>query len=220
LSAKIIAVFNQKGGCAKTMTTMQVGGALGFRGLRTLVVDMDRQGTSLLWSAQAAQEKPFPAKVVSLAPMKEKMIGEIMKFTSEYDFILIDCPPAIESSIPWAALNIADIGLIPVIPVMDNVWAAREAKDLAKQAKKENPDLQAFYVVSMMRRGNLFKACMELLESDEDVQMLKSSVSLRNAFPESQIYGATVHALSKSSPAIQEVEALADEILEKLGLEG
>jgi chromosome partitioning protein len=61
---------------------------------------------------------------------------------------------------------------------------------------------------------------MELLESDEDVQMLKSSVSLRNAFPESQIYGATVHALSKSSPAIQEVEALADEILEKLGLEG
>jgi chromosome partitioning protein len=130
LSAKIIAVFNQKGGCAKTMITLQVGGALGFRGLRTLIVDMDRQGTSLLWSAQAAQEKLFPAKVVSLAPMKEKMIDEIMKFMSEYDFILIDCPPAIESSIPWAALNIADIGLIPVIPVMDNVWHVRPRTSL------------------------------------------------------------------------------------------
>ncbi|MES2208512.1 MAG: ParA family protein [Pseudomonadota bacterium] len=219
MDAKLIAVFNQKGGCAKTMTTMQLGGALGLRGIRTLVVDMDRQGTSSLWSAQADSESPFPATVISLAPMKEKMIGEILKLKNEYDVILIDCPPAIESSIPWSALLSADIALIPVIPVMDNVWASKEAKELAKNAKRQNPDLQTFYVASMMRRGNLFKACMDLLENDEDVEMLKSSLSLRNAFPESQLYGGTVHLFSKNSPATEEVEALADEVLEKLGME-
>ena len=218
MEAKIIAVFNQKGGCAKTMTTMQLGGTLGRRNLKTLIIDMDRQGTSSLWSAQADSQTPFPATVISLAPMKEKMIGEVIKLKNEYDLIVIDCPPAIESSIPWAALLIADMALIPVIPVMDNVWASKEAKELARNAKNQNPDLRTFYVASMMRRGNLFKACMDLLENDEDVPMLKSSLTLRNAFPESQLYGNTVHILSKTSPAIDEVDALTNEILKELKL--
>jgi chromosome partitioning protein len=32
MTAKIVTVFNQKGGCAKTMTTMQLAGTLGLRG--------------------------------------------------------------------------------------------------------------------------------------------------------------------------------------------
>jgi chromosome partitioning protein len=219
MEAKLIAIFNQKGGCAKTMTTMQLGGTFGLRGIRTLIVDMDRQGTSSLWSAQADTEHPFPATVISLAPMKEKMIGEIMKLKNEYELILIDCPPAIESSIPWSALLIADMALIPVIPVMDNVWASKEAKELAANAKKQNPDLKIFYVASMMRRGNLFKACLDLLRSDEEVQLLNANLSLRNAFPESQLFGGTVHMIAKNSPATDEVEALATEVLEKIGME-
>ena len=61
MPAKLIAVFNQKGGCAKTMTTMQLAGTMGLRGMKILVVDMDRQGTSVIWSAHAEKEKPFPA---------------------------------------------------------------------------------------------------------------------------------------------------------------
>lgn len=101
---------------------------------------------------------------------------------------------------------------------MDNVWATREAKDLARRAKKENPGLQVFYVASMMRRGNLFKACMELLESDEDVQMLKSIVSLRNAFPESQIYGATVHRVCLHKRRKSLIDFISDRYCESRGL--
>jgi chromosome partitioning protein len=161
MAAKIVTVFNQKGGCAKTMTAMQLAGAFGNMGMNALVVDMDPQGTSTIWSAQADTDNPFPAKVISLAPMKELMIREIKKFIAEYDVIVIDCPPAIDSSIPWAALQIADIGLIPVIPVMDNVWASVKAKELAIRAKRENPDLQTYFVASNMRRGNIFNACLE-----------------------------------------------------------
>jgi chromosome partitioning protein len=219
MAAKILAIFNQKGGCAKTMTTMQTGGAFGLMGLKTLVVDMDPQGTSSIWSAQAEPGSPFPASVISLAPMKELMIRELKKFIHEYDLILIDCPPAIDSPIPWAALQVADIGLIPVIPTMDNVWASVKAKELAIRAKQDNPDLQTYFVASQVRRGNIFSACLEQIKSDPDVPLLKSIITLRNAFPESQAFGTTVIGMSKSSEASKEVKALAREILEKLQLE-
>src|SRR3989344_5299246 len=60
---KIITVFNQKGGCAKTMTTMQVAGTLAHRGLKVLVADVDPQNTSTLWSmtADEGRQRQFVA---------------------------------------------------------------------------------------------------------------------------------------------------------------
>jgi chromosome partitioning protein len=219
MAAKIVAIFNQKGGCAKTMTTMQLGGAFGLMGLNTLIVDMDPQGTAAIWSSQAESDAPFPANVISLAPMRELMIRELKKFIKDYDVILIDCPPAIDSPIPWAALQVADIGIIPVIPVLDNVWASVKAKELAARARQENEGLQTFFLTSQMRRGNIFSACLELIQNDPDIPVLETVISQRNAYPESQAFGTTVQGLSKSSDASKEVRKLAKEVLEKLQIE-
>lgn len=216
MAAKIVAVYNQKGGCGKSMTSMQLGGAFGLRKLRTLVVDMDEQGTSSIWSAQATEEDPFPARVVSMAIQQESMVGEVKKFINDFDIILIDCPPAIKSRIPWAALNIADFGLIPVTPFMDNIWASRAACDLGLLAQQENPSLELAFMVSMFRRGRLLDICLDKLKENQRIPILNSVISLRNAFPESQVYGASVHALGRKLPATLEVEALADELLKKL----
>ena len=51
MAARIVTVFNQKGGCGKTMTCMQLSAAFALRGLRTLLVDMDKQGTSTIGGA-------------------------------------------------------------------------------------------------------------------------------------------------------------------------
>ena len=42
--ARVIALANQKGGVAKTTTTLNLGVALRERGLRVLAVDLDPQG--------------------------------------------------------------------------------------------------------------------------------------------------------------------------------
>ena len=45
MSAKIIAVTNQKGGTGKTTTTQNLGDALASKGLEVLLVDMDHQAS-------------------------------------------------------------------------------------------------------------------------------------------------------------------------------
>src|SRR3546814_16527174 len=113
------------------MTAMQLGGALAIKGHKTLIVDMDPQGTAMTWCRSGEEiGKSFSATVISLSRMGKDMVGGIAKFVDDYAFIIVDCPPAIESSIPWAALNIADIGIVPIAPALDKIWVSKEAFEL------------------------------------------------------------------------------------------
>lgn len=223
MPAKIITVFNQKGGCAKTMTAMQLAGAFGLRGLKVFVVDMDPQNTAALWFHQASPEEPFPAEVLSLAPLKEGFIDKLGAIANKVDVILIDCPPAMGSRVPWVALLSSDLALIPVIPVMDNVWASKQAEELvlearqARQLKGDSSELKAGYLLSMVRRGNIFDVCLQTLKANAQLPILKSALAMRNAFPESQLYGCVANSFGKST-ATSEVNAVADEVARMLDI--
>ena len=213
--AVIVAVYNQKGGCGKSQTTMQLGASLALRGYKTLVIDMDTQGTATMWSGQASEESPFPATVVSLAAQSKNMIGEMRKFADMYDFILVDCRPALDDAATWAVLHVADIGIIPAIPLLDNLWASIEAKEKGLSAKRDkNPDLKLFYLPSNVGRGKVYQYGIDTLRGDEEIPCFTSTIATRSCFPESQYLGASVHALgSRAKAAINEVEALTDEFL-------
>lgn len=223
MTAKLITVFNQKGGCAKTMTAMQLAGAFGMRGLRVFVVDMDPQNTAALWFHQATPEQPFPAEVMSMAPLKEAFLGKIEPLMNKFDVLIIDCPPALGSRVPWAALVASDLALIPVVPVMDNVWASKQAEELIMEAREARStkgvvgELKAAYVLSMVRRGKIFEHCLATLQAGARIPILSSSISMRNVFPESQLYGAVAKSFGKSVAA-SEVDAVADEVAKLVGL--
>ena len=77
--ARIVAVFNQKGGVGKTTMTMGLAAELAHRGYRVIVVDADAQETAVGWSTNAPADKPFPAAVASLVSAGGKIGGEIRK---------------------------------------------------------------------------------------------------------------------------------------------
>jgi chromosome partitioning protein len=222
-AAKIIVVFNQKGGCAKTMSTMQLAGAFGLQGLKVFVADMDPQNTAALWFHQATEEQPFPAEVMSMAPLKEAFLDKLGPLSAKFDIIIIDCPPALGSRVPWAGLLVADLAIIPVIPVMDNVWASKQAEELVLEARQSRKDkgieapLEATYLLSMVRRGNVFEHCLETLRSGALIPILKSTVAMRNAFPESQLFGCVAKSFGKS-PAANDIDAVAAEVAKLLDI--
>ena len=217
--AKVITVFNQKGGCGKTTMTIQIAGTLALRGYRTLVIDMDEQNTATRWASQAEEANPFPASVMNLAAMGGKMRGAIKNYLGDYDFIVIDCPPAALSDAPSSAMLISDLALIPIVPAPADMWASVAAKKLALAAQATNETLQIRILPNMVQKNtNLARDTLDVLAEDTDIPMLRSRIASRSAFRECQLTGSTVHSLSRTSAAAQEVDELTDEVLEILGI--
>ncbi len=216
MAAKIITVFNQKGGAGKTMVSCSIAETLALRGNKSLLVDLDPQGTATIWASMASEERPVRTTAVNLAMMASSAHREIRKFVADYDYIVIDCPPAIQSVAPSVALLVSDLALIPVGGSGGNLWAIEEAKKLAATAVANNESLKVRTLPNMYQNISIVKQVFQHLAKDESVPMLKSRLGLRAAFKEAETTGQSVHSISGGKAASKEVNALVDEILELL----
>lgn len=217
--AKVVTVFNQKGGSGKTLVSMQLAGTIGLRGYAVLLVDMDPQGTASRWYSAAREGDDFPASVISLAPMEGQMHREVKNQLDKYDVIFIDCPPALNSAVPTSAMLVSDLALIPVVPAPADIWAAEAAKRLAESAQVRNESLLIRVVPNMVQRStSLARDLLEVMAEDVKFPVTASRFGSRSAYRECQIMGATVHSVPRAQIAIEEVEAMTDEVLGLLGL--
>jgi len=221
MTAKIIAVCNQKGGSGKTTISMQLAGALARRGGKVLVVDADPQGTATRWAASAEDDKPFPASVVGLSAASTKVHREVKKFIDDYQYVIIDCPPAADSPVPQSALLIADLALVPVIPSPLDMWAAVGIREVIGNVGDINEDLRARLVINQLQPNTtLAKEALEVLP-EFGIDLCKTYMHQRQVYRQSAVFGQTVHDFGgKAATAVEEIEALTDELLALLGHKG
>ena len=211
---------NQKGGCGKTTITMGLAGTLGVRGHRVLVIDADAQATATRWAAAAADDRPFPATVVGLAAAADKLHREIRKHVDGgYDYILVDCPPSIESPAPQSAMLVSDLVLVPVIPSPADLWATKGIKMLIEHAGAINEGLRSAMVANMTPRTAIGKDALSAL-ADFGLEMARTTLGQRTAYREAVVDGLPIQGLgSRAREAIAEIEALTDEVERMLTLE-
>ena len=138
-----IAIINEKGGTAKTTTSVNLAAALGEQGQRVLLVDLDGQAASSRWvgveednrlaeaMGRGGGLKPIPDVMpnVALVPASGKLDsvahdlrptqgGQLRRVLAEisedYDYILIDCPPSLGNRLIANGLLAATHVIVPV----------------------------------------------------------------------------------------------------------
>jgi chromosome partitioning protein len=170
---RIIALFNQAGGVAKTTLTQNLGYHLAQRQHRVLLVDMDPQASLTKFMglipkeldksvAEAIiEELPLPIHEaihgMDLAPANRVLSGAEMQLVntplrdfrlkealepllSEYDFILIDCPPSL-GLLSFISLVAATHVLVPLETHIKAFEGTDELLQTLNSVKKANKKL-------------------------------------------------------------------------------
>lgn len=217
MDTKVIVVTNQKGGAGKTMLSMQLAGSFAKRGASVFVADADGQSTATRWASYAPDEKPFPAVISGMAAAGKKVHRELQKVVGKYDFIIVDCPPSVDSPVPDSALMVADLALIPIQPTLADFHSSEGIIQLIKKIGDFNEGLQARVVWNRVQK-TLFMQNVREQEEALGIPALATTIGNRTAFPESMAVGGTVHDLEDAGKALEEVEGITDEIFSILGV--
>ncbi len=109
-STKILLVLNGKGGVGKTTTAINLAAIFGEQH-RVLLVDADAQGSASWWVKQS-DGRDLGFETTALTNLNGVNRGQ----WADYDIVVVDMPPALESVALGAILPIADYLVLPTPP--------------------------------------------------------------------------------------------------------
>ncbi|HVI88139.1 MAG TPA: ParA family protein [Dongiaceae bacterium] len=222
MTAKVITVFNQKGGAGKTTCSLHLAAGLALTKKKSvLVVDADDQGTASRWVASANNASPdeakkFPGDIKNVFNFETRIHREIEKEIDDYDVIIIDCPPSAKSPVASGALVVSDLAVIPVQPTPQDMWALPKALTLVDSAREKNKDLKALVVANRVTRTSIASAVVEQL-GNQTFPLAKASLANRTAFSDFTVPTGTAYG-SRDKKAIAEINELVNEVAHALSL--
>ena len=242
-TARIIVVYNDKGGSGKTTTTCNLAGTLGLRGYDVLVADLDTTQTSASWLAKSGGEN-FKATIWPGFRYGANVATELEKLIYKYEIIVVDGPPSVENPSTWATLLVADLALIATKIGPTDMNGLPAAKNLAKQAREKSMRDFPVYVVpnstQMHRkddqsainsslRDQQFPCFMQTIKvpveptgQGKRQKFIEKQVPLtlgnRTAFTRPMLIGGTAHSIRNGNEAVAEIELLTDRVLEAIHL--
>jgi chromosome partitioning protein len=110
---RLVAVVDEKGGVGKTTTTMSLAAICAEAG-RTLVVDVDPQGSASWWAQNAGERLPFDFT----SEKDPAVLGSIRQAAeNDYDVVIVDTPGSLEgASILARVVAAADYVIVPTEP--------------------------------------------------------------------------------------------------------
>jgi len=200
-----IAVANHKGGSSKTTTCMLTAGNLASETYTVAVVDLDPQASASMWSA--AGEGKFPAKVV---PANAETLAAVLAELQDYDVVLLDCPPSSTAPETLAALDVADLVVIPCGCSPLDYWAT-DAMHIAAELRR--PSVPRLVVVSQASYTNLATEMAGHIRKTWPTA--RAQLAARTVYREAPVRGLALRQMPgrTNHDAIAELDALSVEIL-------
>lgn len=230
MTAKIVAVVNQKGGVGKTTVSMNLAGGMCFRGAKVLIIDADPQQGAFNWHAKAekhpVQPEAFPRKVRGTRALievaKDRLVHEIIQEHFEsFDLIVVDTPPSVSSNQSQSALSVADLAIVPIRPGPNEIDALPGTETLMREVAMLNDGLKVRFLLTDTENTNIKKQAAEVI-SQMGTTPYKTQFKHRASYMECAAEGSSVHVFPLSDKgareAIMEVEMFLEETCHVLGL--
>jgi chromosome partitioning protein len=206
---QVFAVANQKGGVGKTTLAMNLAAGLARRG-SCVVVDADPQGSSSQW-ARSGDPIRFPVAVMSA---NEKLDHQLSGLRTQHDYIVVDCPPAVDALATRLAVESAQMLLIPVLPSPMDLWASTGIEAMVERARGVNPAIRACLVINQMEARNAMSRAMTEVLQEFAVPALANGMTRRAIFRTCALEGCSVYDLgARGQAAADEVDSIIEEML-------
>ena len=192
IMGRIISIANQKGGVGKTTTSINLSAALGEKGKKVLVIDSDPQGSTTLKK-------------------------EIDYIKDKYDFIIIDCPPALSI----LTINSMTASNSVLVPLQCEYYALEGLSDLLHTVnlvqERLNPELNIEGVVFTMydSRTNLSNQVVENVKNYLDKDVYKTIIPRNVRLAEAPSYGQPINVYDPKSAGAEAYAMLADEVIKR-----
>jgi chromosome partitioning protein len=203
----IIAVTGRKGGIGKSTITANLAAEMVAIGRSVMVLDADPQGSLVAWAGLGEGVLATLVKAVDASnPTQFRKVAHAA--AEEVERVLIDTPPGFTDPALLASL-LADLVLLPAGPSSLDIMAARDAIDLARQARKERgngkPVLRLVpSKVMNTRLGHELEGSLRELG-----EVVLPPIGQRAVVAEAALTGLTVREFARTSRSADEFEALA-----------
>jgi chromosome partitioning protein len=209
MTALRIAVANQKGGTGKTTLAVNLAAGLHRRGT-TVLLDADPQGSAMNWARVGGADGDLPPVHGLVAAELGSAMGQA---AGSYRYVLVDCPPHLQSDTLRRVVEWVDLVLIPVQPSPLDLWASVDMAATVVGARARNPRLRAYMVLNQLDSRNALSGAMHQALAEFDVPALANGLTRRAAFRSAALEGRSVYGLgSRGASAVRDLEAIIKEI--------
>jgi len=233
----IIAFINQKGGVGKSILSFNIGAMLSSFNKKILLVDLDAQSTLTdmaipsTISYQATLFDVLKSKCdinkaivhtdnydilpgdIQIASLENKLNKNILKdvlepISNDYDYIILDCPPAL-SMMNITALYAADKIISVVKP---DIVSTRGLSLLNQTIKKEVPgkNINAV-VINQYKKRKISDLTIEIIKQDYPV--LNTLIRDTSVLAESASISKSIVDYAKNSNGYKDIEDATNELL-------
>ena len=207
---KVLSLISQKGGVGRSSLSAHLAVAFEEIGLFTVVIDLDNQGSAQRWSD--SREADAPTVVSGVASRLQSMLETTRK--AGVKLVIVDTPPY-SSELSLSAASVADI---VAVPLRAAIFDLRSIGDTAELLKLSGKMAQTVAILNWVRHFGTRADEGERYAAALGMDVAPARIFDRVAFADALVSGMGITEFEPNGKAAEEMRALRDYLMQRLGL--